>query len=495
MLDWVLAFLLVGLLIAPLTMRSTRSRRALTTERGRSRGLLQDRLASWFLGQYQEFRAQLREADRLDAVGSAEAATTCRLSAIITFIRKCSEDQLIKYSLDIHHNLVATAARKPSGAVAALAELKLLCPQCASRDITSSVIREWARGARSDSFADDLTRIGEILTGTSLDLLELLLDTCRSLSRDELSVAFRRGVSEYLWTHLDRSLRVTVPAGGYGLNGHSSAFELLDLVGPTHLPRAGQLCALGDLALARSSVAEALARYDIAVKGGSQQARERLAYHRAREGHRLLLAGQIPAAGRKFAEAWALHKDQEYALLDTITEFLGDAADTGITLDRLGAFDVADAFGPPATFWRAIVHLRRGEQDQAVVLLRSFVNQQSDSNQRWGPVEDGAVLLAVLEKDDQALVDWARRLISVYGHQWLSAGSSDPWPLVATVARRDRDLLTKMVTLVGNFQELPEWVRNASAHALLTKSIQSARGGQIARAASEAELAQRLLRG
>jgi hypothetical protein len=129
------------------------------------------------------------------------------------------------------------------------------------------------------------------------------------------------------------------------------------------------------------------------------------------------------------------------------------------------------------------------------VLLRGFVNQQSDSNQRWGPVEEGAVLLAVLENDDKTLVDWARRLVRTYGRQWLSAGPSDPWPLVRAVARHDRDLLAEMVVLVSNPRELPEWVRTSGAHALLTRSLVSARRGQIGGAANDAELAQRLLRG
>lgn len=457
----------------------------------------QDRLTSWWQRWWQrphrEFQAKSMEADRLDEVGSSDAAVELRLSAIIEFGRKASVDRLVEYANDIQRNLVITAARRPSGTVAALAELNRNCPQCVSRDTTSSVVRAWVRSPRLDRFEDDWATIESVLASKSQDSLEVLLDACRSVSRDELTETLRRGVTTYLWTYLDRNLRLASPARGQALDVHEPAFQLLDLViVPWGLSRAGQLCALGDLALARALPSEALGRYEAAVRRGSTQAAERLAYHHAREGHRLLSVGKIAAARRKFAEAWRLYEDQEYAFLDAITEFLSDDADV---LDRLEAPDVTGAHVPCIAFWRAVAHLRRGEQGQAIGLLRGLAKHQNESNQRWGPVEEGTVLLAVLENNDQALVDWARRLVRTYGRQWLSAGPSDPWPLVGAVARHDRDLLAEMVALVGNPRELPEWVRTAGAHALLTRSMESARGGQVGAAAGDAELAQRLLRG
>jgi len=458
-------------------------------------GGLRNRWQSWWQRPHREFQARSAEADRLDAVRSLDAAATLRLSATTEFSRKAGADRLVEYAHGIQRNLVVAAARQPSGAVAALAELDRNCPQCVSRDMASSVIREWARSSRLDRFGDDWATIETLLAGKSQDSLEVLLDACRSVSRDELTETFRRGVTTYLWSHLDRNLQLAPPAGGQGLDDHGSAFQLLDVVGPRDLFRAGQLCALGDLALARAVPHEARGRYEAAFERGSMQAAERLAYHQAREGHRLLSAGSIPSARRTFAEAWRLHKDPEYVLLDAIAGLLSDDANTRVVLDQLEALDRTGVPLPYITFWRAIAHLRRGEQGQAIALLRGLGRWQSDSYQSWGPIEEGAVLLAVLENDDHGLVHWARRLVRVYGEQWLAAGPTDPWPLVSAVTRHDRDLLAEMVALVGNPRELPEWVRTAGAYALLTKSMESARAGQVGAAAGEAELAQRLLSG
>ena len=464
---------------------------ALTAEQGG----LRSRWQSWWQRPHREFQVRSAEADRLDAARSSDAAAMLRLSATIEFVHKASTDRLVEYAHDIQRNLMVAAARQPSGAVAALAELDRNCPQCVSRDMMSSVIREWARSPRLDRFGDDWAMIETLLAGKSQDSLEVLLDACRRVSRDELTETLRHGVTTYLWSHLDRNLHLAPPAGGQGLDGHSSAFQLLDVVGPRDLSRAGQLCALGDLALARAVPHEARGRYEAAIERGSIQAAERLAYHQAQEGHRLLSAGNIPAARRKFAEAWRLHKDQEYALLDAVAGLLSDDADARVVLDQLEALDRTGAPVPYVAFWRAIAHLRRGEQGQAIALLRGFSRHQSDGSQPWMPLEEGAVLLAVLEGNDHVLVHWARSLVRVYGEQWLAAGPTDPWPLVSAVTRHDRDLLAEMVALVGNPRELPEWVRTAGAHALLKKSIESARGGQVGAAAGEAELAQRLLSG
>jgi len=462
---------------------------ALTAEQGG----LRSRWQSWWLRPHREFQARSAEADRLDAVRSLDAAATLRLSATTEFSRKAGADRLVEYAHGIQRNLMVAAARQPSGAVAALAELDRNCPLCVSREMTSSVIREWARSPRLDHFGDDWATIETLLAGKSQDSLEVLLDACRSVSRDEFTETFRLGVTTYLWSYLDRNLHLAPPVGGQGLDDHSSAFQLLDIVGPRDLFRAGQLCALGDLALVRAVPHEARGRYEAAAEHGSMQAAERLAYHQAREGHRLLSAGNIPSARGKFAEAWRLHKDPEYVLLDAIAGLLIDDANTRVVLDQLEALDRTGAPFPYVAFWRAIAHLRRGEEGQAIALLRGLGRRHSDGYQSWGPIEEGAVLLAVLENDDHVLVHWARRLVRVHGEQWLAAGPADPWPLVSAVTRHDRELLTEMVALVGNHRELPEWVRTAGAHALLTKSMESARAGQVGAAAGEAELAQRLL--
>ncbi|MGH3784990.1 MAG: YidC/Oxa1 family membrane protein insertase [Pseudonocardiaceae bacterium] len=466
---------------------------ALTTKQGR----LTSWWRQWFEKPHREFQAKSLEADRLDEAGRLDEAATLRLSAITEFGRKSSADRLVEYAHDIQRNLVLIAAQRPSGAISALAKLNRSCPQCVSKDMTSSVVRAWVGSPRSDRFGDDWATIETVLSSKSQDSLEVLLDACRGTPRATLTGAFRRGVTTYLWTYLDQNLRLAPPTRGQALDGHQPAFELLDLViVPKILSRADQLCALGDLALRRASSpaalpSEALGRYEVAIRQGSTHAAERLAYHQAREGHRLLSVGKIAAARQKFAEASRLHNDQEYALLAAITDSLSD--DTN-ALDRLEALDVTGAPVPGIAFWRAIGHLRRGEQVRAVALLRGLAQCRSDINKGWGPMEEGSVLLAVLENNDQALVDWARRVVRTYGRQWLSAGPSDPWPLVAAVARHDRDLLAEMVALVGNPRELPEWVRVAGAHAVLTKSVESARGGQAGVAAGDAELAQRLLR-
>lgn len=461
------------------------------TEQGRLRSRWQ-RWQRWWQRPHQEFQAESREADRLDAAGRSDAAATLRLSAITEFGRKASADRLIEYAHDIQQNLVVAAARRPSDAVAALAELDRNCSQCVSRDMTSSVVAAWVRSPQLDRFEEDLATIKTVLAGKNQDLLEVLLDACRGVSRDKLTGTFRHGVTTYLWAYLDRNLRLAAPTGRQALDGHISAFQLLDVVGSWS--RADQLCALGDVALARA-LPEALGRYEAAVQRGSTQAAERLAYHRVREGHRLLSTGKIASARRKFAEAWRLHKDPEYALLDAIAGLLSDDADTRRVLDQLETLDRTGAPVPHVAFWRAVAHLRRGEQGQAITLLRGLSRHHSDSNQPWGPVEEGAVLLAALEDNDQVLVDWARRVVRSHGKRWLSAGPADPWPMVGAVVRHDRALLAEMVALIDDPDELPMSVRVAGAHALLTKSVELARRGLAGEAAGDAELAERLLSG
>jgi membrane protein insertase Oxa1/YidC/SpoIIIJ len=452
-------------------------------------------LKSWFEKPHREFQNKSQEADRLAEAGNLGAAAALRLNAVTEFMRKASADQLVEYAHDIQHNLGATAAQRPSGAVAALVRLNRNCPQCVSRDMTSSVVRAWVSSPRLDRFADDWATIETVLSSKSQDSLEVLLDACRHAPRDKLTETLRRGVTSYLWTYLDRNLRLAPSARGQALDLHGAAFQLLDLViVPWGLSRADQLCALGDLALDRKLPSEALGRYEAAVQRGSTRAAERLAYHHAREGHRLLSLGKITAARQKLAEAWRLHKDQEYALLIAIAGLLSDDADTRVMLNQLEALGGSGAPLTSVMFWRVIGHLRRGEQGNAIALLRELASHPRNGNQSWGPVEEGTVLLAALEDDADALLDWARRLVRTYGRQWLSAGPSDPWPLVAAVAWHDRDLLAEMVALVGDFRELPEWVRVVGAHALLTKSVARARRGLAGEAASDAECAERLLK-
>lgn len=465
--------------------------RAFTTEQGRLRG----QWKKWWRTPHQEFQAKSREADRLDAAGSSDAAATLRLSAIAEFGRKASVNRLVEYARDIQHNLVVAAARRPGDAVAALAELGRSCPQCVSWDMMSSVVRAWVHSPRLDHFGSGLAAIETMLAGKKQDLIEVLFDACCGVSRDEFTETFRRGVTTYLWTYLDRNLHLVPPAGRQVLNGHRPAFQILDSVGSCDLSQGDQLCALGDLALARESLSEALRRYEAAVELGSMQAAERLAYHQAREGHRLLSVGKIVAARRKFAEARMLHKDPEYAFLDAVAGLLSGDVDTRVVLDQLEALDGTGTPLPYVAFWRAINHLRRGEQDQAIALLRGLGRQHAGGNQSWGSVEEGAVLLAVLEDDDHALVDWARRLVRVYGDRWLAAGPAVPWPILGAVARHDQALLKEMVALIDDPDELPVWVRVAGAHALLTKSVELARRGLVGEAAGDVELAERLLRG
>ncbi|MGH3611467.1 MAG: hypothetical protein ACRDRK_02375 [Pseudonocardia sp.] len=408
-------------------------------------------------------------------------------------------DQLVEYARDIQHNLVVATTRWPGDALTTLAELNRSCPQCVSMDMTSAVIQAWVRSPGLDHFGDALTTIQTVLASKSQDLLEVLLDVCHSVPHDELTETFRRGVTTHLWAHLDHNLhlvphtgRLAPHTGRQALDDHWTALQLLDLVGPRDLSRAGQLCALGDLALARA-LPEALRRYAAAVELGSMQAAERLAYHLAREGHRLLSVGKIAAAQRRFTEARRLQQDPGYVLLNAIAGFLSRDADTRVVLEQLKAINGTGT--PYPAFWRAVTHLRRGEQGQAIALLRGLDRHRRDDNQVWGPVEEGAVLLAVLEKNDHALLDWARRLVRVYKERWLTAGPVVPWPILGAVARHDRALLAEMVALVDDSDELPGWVRVAGAHALLTRSVELARRGLVGEAASDAELAERLLRG
>jgi tetratricopeptide (TPR) repeat protein len=453
----------------------------------------------WWPGPNRNFQARLREADQLDAAGSSDAAVQLRLNAITEFSRKASEERLVEYGDDIQRNLVLATVRQPAGAVTALAELDRHCPRCVTKDMTSSVVREWARSRELTLFGDGWATIETVLASHRQDPLEVLLKACQGVSRDELTETFRRGLTAYLWTRLDRALHLATSAAGPGLVDHNRAFELLDMVGRTDLSRADQLCALGDLALNRKSSAEALRRYEAAVKRGSMPAAQRLAYHQAREGHRLLVAGDFAASRRQFTKACQQYKDQEYALLGAIAGLLSNAVDGRTVLDELKNVEATGSSVPYVIFWRAIAHLQIGDQSQAIALFRELGSQptagiqHSAGNQPWGPAEEAAVWLAVLERDDPALIDWARRLIRTYGQRWTTAGPTDPWPMVAVVAQHDRALLTELVTLINNPRELPEWVRAVGAQVLLTRSVDLARRDLAGEADDDAEAATRLL--
>lgn len=435
----------------------------------------------------------MREANQLGASGSPDAAATILLDAVTTFVPKARAQQLVEYASAIQWSLTAAVAQQPSRAVAVFGELARSSPRCVSNEMASMMVREWARSPRLDGFQPDWAVLEGVLSARRQDALGILLHVCRSVSRGQLTGTFRRGAAAHLWTYLDRNLELAGRGGNHSPGRHAAAFQLLALVSERSLSWADQLCALGDLAHARTSPGEALGRYEAAAAGGSRPAAQRLAYHRAREGHRLLSAGDIEAARRKFGEAVRLHNDQEYVFLAVVTDLLGADADTRAVLGRLHGLDPVAAPARYLMFWRAVAHLRGGEEDEARQVLHTLARQPEPADQGWGPGDEAAVLLAVLERNDQDLVNRARLLVQARGSRWLSAGPSDPWPMVGAVARHDRALLAELVSLIDDPAALPDWVRVAGAHALLARSAAAARQGVTSTVDADLGHAERML--
>lgn len=440
------------------------------------------------------FRQLIQEADRLESDGRRGEAAERRLDGVRKLVRTSGAARLVTVAGEIQRNIVVATAEQPSGALAVFAELVAKSPGVVSEEMTSSLVQAWVRSTRVTRFKRDLAVISEALKAKGNDPLKVLLDACREVSPGKLASEFRRRLIRYLRDHLHSTIKLASDRGKVAVDRETVAFQLLSLVLPQSLSLADQLCALGDLALAEKSAPEGLARYRAAAEFGSGEAKLRLAYHEVREGHRLLSTGDVVSARRRFAAACELHYDLEYLMLWTIAGVLTNHSDHRAELNQLAALDRRAGPSPDIAFWRAIAHLLRGERQQAAGFLRQIGGPHADSTQEWGLVEEGVVLLAMLEGDDSVLVDWARRLTRMPVNGRSAAGPADPCTMLAAVARRERGLLADMVTLDDVVNRMPPWGRVAGGHALLIRSTERASNGMVGEAARDAERAQRLLK-
>lgn len=440
------------------------------------------------------FRKSIQEADRLESTGDWVAAAVLRLDAVTTLLRTSGTSRLVRFAGEIHRNIVAATAERPSDALAVFAELRAKSPGIASEEMIYALVLAWARSTRVTRFANDLAIITEALESKGKAPLKALLDACQEVGSGKLTPGFRSKLIWHLRDYLHSTVNLASDHAEVAVDREAVAFQLLSLVLPRSLSLGDLLCALGDLALAKEAVPEGLARYRAAAEIGSREAIQRLAYHEVREGHRLLSTGDIVGAQRRFRIACELHSDPEYVMLWTIAGVLNDRTDYRAEFDQLAALGQRGVPSPDITFWRAIAHARRGERQHAAACLRQLDGPGGDDIQGWGLRQEGVVLLALLEGDDSALVEWARRLTRMSAKSRSAAGLAHLWTMLAAVARGERGLLADMVELDDVADRMPPWGRIAGAHALLTRSAERASKGFVGEAAQDAQRAQRLLK-
>lgn len=126
-------------------------------------------------------------------------------------------------------------------------------------------------------------------------------------------------------------------------------------------------------------------------------------------------------------------------------------------------------------------HLYAGRHTAAATALR----QDQDQDR-----VEGALLLALLEDDTEALIAGAHALLAEHGPSWPDHAVTGAEPLMAAAARHAPELF---LALVEGVATLPKWAAETAACHLLSRARQHLDNGAKDRAASLAARARELL--
>ncbi|MGH8917238.1 MAG: tetratricopeptide repeat protein, partial [Actinomycetes bacterium] len=398
-------------------------------------------------------------------------STAVQLRAIEGFVRYGTPRQLHGRREPLAQRLAPIASEFPDAVAMALLRIYQSEPILVPRHTWEAIERAWVTHADRDRFDHTWDALARMVPAGEDFLIGSLCAVVHQLGRDRIAQNFRRGAHRRAQARLSRP----GPADGAG-----KALELLELVmfpeagGP---PPAYWQCMLGDAARHRGDGAEAIRRYRVAVEGGQAAARPRLAYLLALEGHRLLRHGELPLAIEQLRAAESLSADPDYQLLAVIARLLGRyGATEHIIRDLDGLRDTITA-AATVDFWTGVAQFESGDYRAAASTWRRSFGAEQHADELPELTSVSTVLLQIAEGGEDGFVAGARELLNRHGTHWAKRSPISFDTVITQVADRDPDLLSRLVSALGEHPQLSRPTRMIAAHALLRSAVAASEAG------------------
>lgn len=242
-----------------------------------------------------------------------------------------------------------------------------------------------------------------------------------------------------------------------------------------------RLLRLGDEAVERGDVREARRRYQAAVKDGVAGADQRLLLPLALDVHDAIKAGDRRTASIRLRTLRHESRESNCAAFDhfaAIAELLTTTRSPAALAAEI-ARTAPDGWA--ASFWVSVAALRGSgdlgptANDRELVDIRGSAGQPSSE---WRlPAQ---LLAALLAGDEVAAVETSRELLAAMNRPWPTWCPVECDSLVLIVARRDGELLTRLIEDLDEVDVMSVACQRQAGRALSMRAAELAAHGQVA---------------